>query len=331
MTKGASSKSVVSAEDGNAYASSTDDDWTLPSEDRESLSSSIRQHAAILKGEDGNIILDDDKPAERPLGSDLSASRSQRSFSSLNSGKVQSDITGGKSSARSIPSGSASSTARRPTPPSALRSNSRYSKSSGSSKSVGGKSSYSYGTPATKAAIQTNKPRGSGTKLRALIALVCLILAILLAVLVAYGAPGRWITEGLIGTIPGSTAIKEPPTTAGIPGAIGSTPAYNGTFDLPDLESMNIILPDAIENGFGDWRIPFPASNRTDLPVYWLLAKSGGTVVQRILGQCLGLVEVSKEGEGHEESVSQLKQYIQISKYASLILHVFRSPDPSNL
>jgi hypothetical protein len=107
----------------------------------------------------------------------------------------------------------------------------------------------------------------------------------------------------MIGTVPGTTAVKSSPIViVGIPPALGNYPAYNATFELPALEEMNIILSPEMEN-LADWRIPYPAANRTDLPLFWQIPNSGAQAVQRILGQCLGLVEVSSTGAGRSETV----------------------------
>jgi len=283
-------------EEGNAYA--TTDDWTLAdTEDeaddgRTALSSSIQQHAANLKGDEGDITLDDDKGDVLPLGRATNVSeRSSRSFNSLT------EDAGRTGSGRNLNYNSRSRPAARSNPKSALKSSKRYlgAVPYKDDQSVGGKVSF------TKSAYSTNQQARSGTKLRALIALVCLIASIVLALFFGHGASGRWFTSIFIDAA--GTAVKEAPSHGGIPGAIGGVPAYNGTFEIPDLESMNLVLPAIMETGFADWRIPFPAANRTDLPVYWQITKSGGTVVQRILGQCLGLVEASKEGAGREEPV----------------------------
>jgi hypothetical protein len=288
-------------EEGNAYA--TDDNWTLEQDDKDALSTSIRQHALNLKGEEEDIDLDDDIDPVVPLGRPSASGRSSRSFNSL-SDQGQ-DIHGGAtkpSSYRvntraSAQSASYSQPTKKPAP-SALRSSRRFVHAANDDQSVGGQSKVSFSGNAKKGT--TNQTSRSGTTLRALIALTCLGISIVLAVLFGNGIIGRWITNTFIKT---STTAKEAPTTGGIPGALGLSSAYNSSFQIPDVESMNIILPAAIENSFADWRIPFPAGNRTDLPVYWNLYKSGGTVVQRILGQCLGLVEVSNQGANHPEPV----------------------------
>jgi hypothetical protein len=288
-------------EEGNAYA--TTDDWTLQENDRDALTTSIQQHAANLKGEEADIMLDDDKAAVLPLGSMNSSERSSRSFNSL------SDQAGGRSNknlsytSRSRSRSATNRAAASSNPKSALKPNTRYL----------GKVPYKDDSKAnfSKSGYSTNQQARSGTKVRALIALVCLGVSIALAMFFGHGATGRWITNVFIDS--SGTANKEAPTHGGIPGAIGGAPAYNGTHEIPDLEAMNIVLPASIETGFSDWHIPFPAGNRSDLPAFWQLPKAGGTVVQRILGQCLGLVEVSQEGAGHEEPVRVLSKYASFS------------------
>jgi hypothetical protein len=284
-------------EEGNAYA--TTEDWTLEEEDRDALSSSIQQHAANLKGEEADIMLDDDKAAVLPLGGSMNpserSSRSSRSFSTLSD---QAGASSGRNLSYTSRSRSATnrSAATSSNPKSSLKPSTRYL----------GKVPYKEDQSMSKAGFSkpvysTNQQARSGTKFRALIALICLGISICLAIFFGHGATGRWITSVFIDS--SGTANKESPTHGGIPGAIGGAPAYNGTSEIPDLEAMNIILPASVETGFADWRIPFPAGNRSDLPAFWQLPKAGGTVVQRILGQCLGLVEVSQEGAGHDEQV----------------------------
>jgi hypothetical protein len=155
------------------------------------------------------------------------------------------------------------------------------------------------GTVNTKA-FATNQQTRYGTKVRAIIALICLGLSIIMAVFLGYGSTGRWLTSIFI-RAPGSTAAKEAPMVGGMPGAIGTVPVYNATYETPDLEKMNIALPAAVETGYADWHIPFPAAERTDLPLFWYIPRSGGPLMQQILGRCLGLVEISKDGAGHQD------------------------------
>ena len=129
-------------------------------------------------------------------------------------------------------------------------------------------------------------------------------------IIFGHGTTGLWLTNQLIGVTPGTTSVKEPPLIDGIPGPQGtatssannSTNSGSGTPEIPDLEAMNILLSPQIEQ-LADWVIPFPVGNRSDLPLFWQVPKSGGTAVQRILGQCMGLVEVSQAGKGHDEPV----------------------------
>lgn len=300
-------------EDGNAYA--TTDDWAMQEEDGvEALSDSIRAHALNLKGGEEDIDLDDDI-APVPLGvAGGEAERSNRSFNTLSDP--------GLSSARNFTSRSSPSSygITKNAAPSALRP-SRRGLGRGSSKtSSGGKSPLKGSISQTKAA----------TRLRALIALACLTISLLLALLVGYGATGQWITRTFIMT---SNNVKEVSNTGGIPGSLGQARAYNGTFDIPNLEAMNIILPVAIENGYADWRIPFPASKRSDLPVFWNINKSGGSVVEKILGHCLGLVEVSGEGATHDETVSYIRSMASVTNVRAsnaALLSITLASDPSN-
>lgn len=91
----------------------------------------------------------------------------------------------------------------------------------------------------------------------------------------------------------GSGGLLEPPVIF----------AYGGTTDIPDLESMKIRLPLQLEN-YQDWTVPFSASNRMETPVLWTIPRAGCGVVTRVLGQCLGLVQVSGKGYMHDEAVS---------------------------
>jgi hypothetical protein len=273
-------------EDGNAYATSSD--WTMQEEvGVAALSDSIRAHALNLKGGEEGIDLDDDI-APVPLGMTGSeAERSNRSFNSLSDPGMSNSRN---FSARSSPS---SYGIPRHAAPSALRPARRGLGGSSSKSSSGRKYPL-------KATISQTK---SATRLRAFIALACVTVSFLLALLVGYGATGQWITRAFIMN---SRNVKEMSNSGGIPGSQGEALAYNGTFDIPNLEAMHIILPLAIENGYADWRIPFPASKRSDLPVFWNINKSGGSVVEKILCHCLGLIEVSGEGATHDEPVSFL-------------------------
>lgn len=286
-------KGTDDEEEGNAYATTTDD-WTLADEDYAALSSSIQAHALNLKGGDGDIDLDGEI-AQVPLGLSANKSeRSSRSFNSLSDPGISKNSNSSRNSRGQYGINSYYST---PTTtkaaPSALRPSRRGLGST--NRSYAGMDLVKGHTTQTK----------SATRLRALIALGCLTLSLLLALLVGYGVTGQWITETFMTT---SNSVVEQSNTTGMPGPLGQASAYNGTFDIPDLEAMKIILPSDVENGFADWRIPFPASKRTDLPVFWNVNKNGGTVVQKIFGQCLGLVLFNQEGANHDEKVSDFAQ-----------------------
>lgn len=285
-------------EDGNAYA--TTEDWDMQEEDGiAALSDSIRAHALNLMG-DEDIHLDDDI-APVPLGmAGSEAERSGRSFNTLSDEGLSKERS---YTSRATSSESTSSTYGVPpkkTAPSALRP-SRRGLGRGASKATSG-AKY----PSKGSVYQTK----SATRLRALIALLCLTLSLLLALLIGYGATGQWIAGAFITT---NSNVKDALNTGGIPGSLGQAPAYNGTYDIPNLEDIHIILPAAIENGYADWRIPFPASKRSDLPVFWNVNKNGANVIEKIFGQCLGLVEVSQYGAGHEEPVSDIDAMVSFT------------------
>jgi hypothetical protein len=277
-------------DEGNAYA--TTDDWTLQGrEDRATLTDSIRSQANNFESFEDDIQLDDDV-APIPLGQSRgNKGTSNRSFNSLSAKNMDSVTTFNSrslskatlSSSRGL-GGSNLSQATTTAPQSALRPSRR---GLGLSKNGGQYPSKSSGSSK------------SATALRAIIALICLVVSIILALLVGYGVTGLWITETFMKSK--GTNIKEPTNSGGIPGSLGQAPVYNSTFDIPNLEEMRIVLPVNIENGYADWRIPFPASNRSDLPVFWNVNKNGGTVIQKILGQCLGLIEFSNEGASHDK------------------------------
>jgi hypothetical protein len=286
-------RGIDDEEEGNAYA--TTDDWTLGGEDKAALSSSIQAHALNLKGGDGDIDLDGEI-AQVPLGSaGHTSERSSRSFNSLSDQGLSRNSYSSRNTRGTHATHTTYSVPTKKAAPSALRPSRRGLGST--NHSPGGKDPVKGHTTQTK----------SATRLRALIALGCLALSLLLALLVGYGVTGQWITETFMTT--SNTAVEQS-STSGMPGSLGQASAYNGTFDIPDLEAMKIILPFDVENGLADWRIPFPASKRTDLPVFWNVNKNGGTVVQKILGQCLGLVQVSKEGANHDEKVSDFIQNV---------------------
>jgi hypothetical protein len=268
-------------DEGNAYA--TTDDWTLQSrEDRAALTNSIRSQASNIENFEDDIQLEDDV-APIPLGQTRGMrGPSNRSFNSLSAKNMESMTNFSSRLPRTTTTTTTNGTTT--APQSALRPSRR-------------------GFGLSKDVVKSpSKPSGSSksaTALRAIIALICLVVSIVLALLVGYGVTGLWITETFMKSK--GSKIKEATNPGGIPGSLGQTPVYNSTFDIPDLEEMRILLPVNLENGYADWRIPFPASNRSDLPVFWNVNKNGGTVIQKILGQCLGLIEVSNVGANHDK------------------------------
>lgn len=136
--------------------------------------------------------------------------------------------------------------------------------------------------------------------------LVCWALSLLVALFVGYGVSGLWTTE----SHPSGDQALDAADVNGIPQAEGNAFVKNQTHDIPDLEAMHIILPLGMEYAYADWRIPFPASERSDLPVFWNINKSGGALVEETLSYCLGLVKFSNEGASHNEPVSDCIPFI---------------------
>ena len=321
-------------DDSNAYDAA--DDWTV--DDLGTLTSSIQQHAANLRGEEddgntGQLETGATRGLEaRPVSGLAGTGASTRSFTSLTSGKsgrslTMTDDAGGKTMGTS----STSNLMGTAQPKSALRQTNRYTRLSGQHTNSSGKQFPSLlPTTATttttlnstrggmdrlratpkqpsvrkppRPTVATNTPSKHATKIRAFLALVCLLVSVSLALVGGHGNWGLWLTRSAVGS-PGTTAVEAGPGVAGLPGATGNL-VYNGTFEIPNLEAMNIVLNAEVESNLADWRIPFPAGNRTEMPLFWDVAKSGGSVVKRILGQCLGLVQVSNLGAGHTENVS---------------------------
>lgn len=254
----------------NAYESI--EDWQA--EDVDALRHSIQQHAELIGGGDDTLQDDDD----------------------LQAVPVKFGGTSSKSLAESWqdePNLTPSFTNRNSGLQSSLRSSRKANDTPGSRVKF---------SPDVRGTFTTNAQLRSGTKLRAFICLLCLVASLCLALFLGGGRTGRFITKTMIGVTPGTASIKSSPVSVGIPPALGNYPAYNATFELPDLEAMNIILAPEMEN-IADWRIPYPAANRTDIPLFWQIPNSGAQVIQRILGQCLGLVEVSSNGAGRAEAV----------------------------
>jgi hypothetical protein len=148
--------------------------------------------------------------------------------------------------------------------------------------------------------LNVEKKKG-GARIRAVAALFCLIVSLVLAALYGNGTLGLKLTSGWM-HMDGKSIMSK---GGGLPAPIGgATVAFNGSINsFPDLQSMHIVLPAAMEN-FADWTIPFPAANRTDLPVFWTIPRAGGQVITNIMGQCLGLVEASGAGAGNQQPVS---------------------------
>lgn len=267
-------------EEENAYESL--DDWQA--EDTNALKSSIQQHAQLIGGGD-DTLQDEDDLQPIPVKSGGGSSHHIRTW-------------------QDEPETMSSISHRQNLQP-ALRTG-KNSNSGSDDKSVtsGHLSRVSFSPDvAQRSQFKTNAQVASGTKLRAFIALLCLVASLFLALFFGGGKTGRTITNLLIAITPGTSSVKEEsPTMIGIPPAQGNIPTYNATFELPDLEALNIMLTPEMEN-MADWRIPFPAANRTDLPVFWLIPKAGGQVVERIMGQCMGLIVVSGQGANDVEKV----------------------------
>ena len=261
--------------DSNAY-SSLKEEGAVQSSDAEALSSLIKQHSANLRG-DEDLDLTDDVPMTSPIAQD----------------PPQAAVPSAQNSKRGLVG--------------IMRSKSKYSRRKQQQQPVAGTGnvgttksiSFSDGTKTA----HTSHIAKSATRIRAMICLSCLVFSLILALLFGHGSTGLIITSNAINSADSASVSKEPPVVTGMPGPFGTPSVYNSSFDIPDLEAMNILLSPQIEN-LADWKIPFPASNRTDMPLFWHVPKSGGTVVQRILGLCLGLVEASSQGATHDEPVS---------------------------
>lgn len=164
----------------------------------------------------------------------------------------------------------------------------------------GGGLSFQYSSTSS---LNVDKKKG-GARVRAVAALVCLIVSLILASLYGNGNLGIKLTSGWM-RMDGKTVMSKG-AGGGLPAPIVGVPAvaFNGSISsFPDLQSMHLMLPVAMEN-YADWIIPFPAANRTDLPVFWTIPRAGGQVITNILGQCLGLVEASGAGAGNQQPVS---------------------------
>lgn len=258
----------------NAYESL--DDWKA--EDANALKDSIQQHAELIQGVDDMLQDDEDlRPVHVKFGGSSSRHLTE-SWHDEPNGVFTPSLSSRSSGLQS-----------------ALKSSKK-----GIHDAPGSRVKFS---PDVRGTFTTNAQLRSGTKFRGLMCLLCLVGSLCLALFVGQGRTGRFITNLMIGTVPGTTAVKSSPIViVGIPPSLGNYPAYNATFELPALEEMNIILSPEMEN-LADWRIPYPAANRTDLPLFWQIPNSGAQAVQRILGQCLGLVEVSSTGAGRSETV----------------------------
>eukprot|EP00547_Thalassionema_nitzschioides_P002021 CAMPEP_0194205886 /NCGR_PEP_ID=MMETSP0156-20130528/5055_1 /TAXON_ID=33649 /ORGANISM="Thalassionema nitzschioides, Strain L26-B" /LENGTH=521 /DNA_ID=CAMNT_0038932271 /DNA_START=69 /DNA_END=1631 /DNA_ORIENTATION=- len=305
----------------NAY-DTTDDDWTLDDDDsqitesRVALSNSIQQHALNLREADGAEQFEDEfsnrqGSVQGVIDRDGSDSRLGSHRSGMSSQGTRSMTSSHHSSSRGPSLSSRMKSSR-----SSLKSSTRYSKdndeASMGATTVSTRSRVSFSSTA-KAPLVHSKQTKTGTRIRALICCGCLAVSIVLAFVIGHHSIGGWFANVFMQSAHGDEDL---PGEGGLPGSIGSHPQYNETFDIPDLASMNIMLPEGIDN-FADWRIRFPA-NRTDLPVFWMIPKGGISVVQRILGQCFGLVEFSKEGAGSEEKTLQILESPLGTRYVNM-------------
>eukprot|EP00521_Asterionellopsis_glacialis_P009261 CAMPEP_0195287156 /NCGR_PEP_ID=MMETSP0707-20130614/4335_1 /TAXON_ID=33640 /ORGANISM="Asterionellopsis glacialis, Strain CCMP134" /LENGTH=836 /DNA_ID=CAMNT_0040346885 /DNA_START=12 /DNA_END=2522 /DNA_ORIENTATION=+ len=186
-----------------------------------------------------------------------------------------------------------------------------------------GQSRISFSQRTAHSKVATNVPLKNSTKVRAMLCLGCAAGSIVLSLMYGHGAAGLWMTNQFLRIGPGEDRVRVDgngmvagSSAAGGLGSLGPSTAYNGNFQVPDLASMNIMLFGDMEH-YQDWTVPYVA-NRTDIPVLWTIPRAGGNVLIRILGQCLGLVQVSGEGSNHYEEQLQIHETPQGTRYVNV-------------
>mmetsp|Transcript_22775 Transcript_22775/g.25091 ORF Transcript_22775/g.25091 Transcript_22775/m.25091 type:complete len:536 (+) Transcript_22775:52-1659(+) len=331
-------------EKNDAYA--TTDDWALDGqviESREGLSESIQQRDYNLReGEKGGRGEEEgegdsahDNQAIAQYQKLDKSSENQRTEKILPIPSSSSQISGSRGmisrEMRAVPHSTAVSRSYRSIPikrglnvslkasKSVLKSTRRYSSANHSKddNSVGetyvsasSRSRVSFVTSA-RPALTFGREARMGAKTRASIFCICLAISTILAIVVDHNLFGRWFASVFIhkSRLPAEESRLPTPDEFHI---------FNDTFEIPDLASMNIVIPPKIETLYADWRIPFPALNRSDLPIFWQIPKGGFSVVQRILSQCLNLVDVSEEGAGHDEPKLQISVTKRGTRYINI-------------
>mmetsp|Transcript_7704 Transcript_7704/g.8789 ORF Transcript_7704/g.8789 Transcript_7704/m.8789 type:complete len:551 (+) Transcript_7704:192-1844(+) len=322
----------------NAYALDDDEDWTFDEqmieEGEEDLNKSIEQHTIDLHDdEDLNNLEDEEFQDEddnnskvsnyndvyNDVQSDSSVSFATSARSFGYAAGMSESVTDDDPPFKASKKRGAFSRVKKKVRKSILKrkkkkkNNNDDDQTLGSNMSGSNMSSDSYNSVAAPALTFTKQTK-MGTKIRAGIFLVSLILSTILALMVGHNSIGRCFANYLLRTYRHSSdeEIGRLPTANGL-GTINST-----KFEIPDLESMNIILPPRIDKLYADWRVPFPATNRSDLPTFWQIPKGGFSVVQRILSQCLNLAEVSKLGANHWETDLRIHETKEGMRYVNV-------------
>ena len=141
---------------------------------------------------------------------------------------------------------------------------------------------------------------------RLLLIILCFCLSLIFTIVLGGGRLGNDAATFMYKSTvveDGSIGVWLPPSAGGTSSSPGTETSWHPEGgDFPDLAAMNIELPLPIERNYADNTVSYAKGTRDDLPIYWQIPRSGGTLVRKIFGNCLHLVQASQLGAAAERN-----------------------------
>ena len=154
--------------------------------------------------------------------------------------------------------------------------------------------------PSAEPFYYRGKPLNSSFLSRLLLIIICFCLSLIFTIVLGGGRLGNDAATFMYKSTvveDGSIGVWLPPSAGGTSSAPGTETSWHPeSGDFPNLATMNIELPLAIERNFADNTVAYAKGTRDDMPIYWQIPRSGGTLVRKIFGNCLHLVQASQLG-----------------------------------